>query len=296
MRSWGRERSWRKSRRCINQRFSTNLFHFAILKGLEAMSKVNSKIILILFFVISISGARCFSQSKQDTLNVLFVGNSYIYVNNLPHIVSLISDSTKTKIMTKKSTGPGASLREHWFGKKNLKTKEIIKNGQFDIVILQEQSMAPIFRPDSFNTYGNLFCDFIRENGATPYLFLTWAREKVPQYQDNLNKAYFELSDKNDAQIVPVGPAWRMALKIRPTIELFLPDGSHPSKLGTFLTACIFTKVLTGEIPKNLPSYFNTLDIKGETVRLMFLSSLDVSFCQKITSQLSLYKSGVFSE
>jgi len=44
----------------------------------------------------------CTAQVKKDTLNVLFVGNSYTYVGNLPHIISLFSDSTKIKLTTKK--------------------------------------------------------------------------------------------------------------------------------------------------------------------------------------------------
>ncbi len=260
------------------------------------MRKLNRTIISFLILLISTSGTMCFAQSKNDTLNVLFVGNSYIYFNNLPHIVSLISDSTGTKLITKKSTGPGATLSEHWFGKNGLKTKEIIKKGQFDIVILQEQSMTPISHPDSFYTYGSLLCKFIKENGATPYLFLTWAREKVPQYQDDLNNAYLELSKKNSALVVPVGPAWSMAQKMRPNVELFDSDGSHPSNLGTFMTACMFTKILTGEIPKSLPRSYTTKDIMGETVFLMRINDLDIIFCNKIVNQLTLNKYGIVPE
>ena len=238
-----------------------------------------------MFFGPSIN--RCFSQSDQDTINVLFVGNSYTYFNNLPHIVSIISDSTKIKLLTKKSVAPGARLSQHWNGKKNLKTKNLIENGNFDIVILQEQSMAPFIQPDSFYTYGRLLCTYIKANGAKPYLFLTWAREKVPQYQEDLNKAYTQLSKMNDAIIVPVGPAWAKAKRLRSSIELFITDGSHPSELGTFLAACVFVKTLTGEIPKGLPSYFTTNDESGEVVELMYISDLDITFCQKIADQMT---------
>jgi hypothetical protein len=252
------------------------------------MKKINRILIFALIFSINIYGNKCYSQEKKDSLKILFVGNSYTYVNNLPHIVSIISDSNRTKLVTKKSTAGGAKLSEHWFGKKGLKTKEIINSGQFDIVVLQAQSMEPINQPDSFNTYGHLLCEFIKENGAKPYLFLTWARKMDPQYQEDLNEAYLKLSKENDAVIIPVGPAWAIAQRMRPNIELFLPDESHPSTLGTFLTACVFTKTITGEIPNKLPSYLITKDIKGESIVLMRLMDLDLDiiFCQKIANQV----------
>jgi hypothetical protein len=239
---------------------------------------------------------KCFSQNLKDTLNVLFVGNSYTYFNNLPHIVSIISDSTKTKLLTKKSVGPGARLSEHWKSKNNLRTRELIENGKFDIVILQEQSMAPFIQPDSFYTYGRLLCDFIKRNKAKPYLFLTWAREKVPQYQENLNKAYTQLSKMSDTHLVPVGPAWELAKTLRPGIELFINDGSHPSELGTFLTACVFVKILTGETPKKLPSYYATNDEAGEVVELMYITDLDIIFCQKIVIHITDQQNGFIRE
>ena len=49
----------------------------------------------------------CAAQPYGDTLKVLFVGNSYIYVGNLPHLVSIISDSCETKLITTKSVAGG---------------------------------------------------------------------------------------------------------------------------------------------------------------------------------------------
>ena len=94
---------------------------------------------LLLIFIISgiYPYSSAFAQVNRDTLKVLFVGNSYTYVQNLPQVVSIISDSTKTKLVTRKSTVGGAYLREHWYGKRGLKTKEIITKGKFDLVILQ---------------------------------------------------------------------------------------------------------------------------------------------------------------
>ena len=245
----------------------------------------------ILVFVISVvivctQTNSSFAQEQKDTLSVLFVGNSYTYVENMPHLVSIISNKSKTKIITKKSVIGGAKLREHWHGERGLKTKEIIKNGQFDIVVLQQFSMGTINEPDSMLKYSRLFCDLIKENNAKPYLYLTWAREKVPQYQEIINDVYSKAAEENDAIIAPVGKVWERAQQLRPTIKLFDADGSHPSELGAFLTACVFVKIILNELSAELQNSFSTTDREGETIRLMHIDPLDAVFCKKVVEEI----------
>jgi hypothetical protein len=257
------------------------------------MTRLNQ--ILLLFILIisgSFSGSSASAQVKRDTLKVLFVGNSYTYVQNLPQVVSIISDSTKTKLITRKSTIGGAYLSEHWFGKRGLKTKEIITKGKFDIVILQENSMAPIQQPDSTIKYANLLCQFIKASGAKPCFYMTWAREKVPQYQGEISNVYSRIAKDNGAILVPVGKAWELAMKLRPTINLYDPDGSHPSGLGAILSAYVFVGALTGEVPASIPGWYGIKDIDGESVQLMSIDNLDAMFFRKVTEQ-TLRESGL---
>jgi hypothetical protein len=137
-------------------------------------------VVLIAFLFISFAKTECAAKEEKDTLKILLVGNSYTHFENMPQIISIISDSSSTKLLTKKSTMGGAKLREHWLGERGSKTKEMIKKGDFDIVVLQEYSWGAIDQPDSLHKYTKLFCDFIKENDALPYLYLTWAREKIP--------------------------------------------------------------------------------------------------------------------
>ena len=164
----------------------------------------------------------------------------------------------------------------------------MIRTGHYDIVVLQEYSMGAIEQSDSLKLYAKLFCEFIKENGAVPYLYQTWAREKVPQYFETIEKVYAEVAEENDARLVPVGRAWRLANQSRPNIQLFDADGSHPSNLGTFLAACLFTATITGEIPEKNRTNYTCLDIEGESITLMILDKLDVVFCQEIAKDIIL--------
>jgi len=241
----------------------------------------------ILSFLICLTVRAGFSHGNPDTLRVLFVGNSYTFVSNIPHLVSLISDSTNIKLITSKSTIGGARLSEHWKGERGLKTKELIQDGHFDIVVLQEQSMGTIQQPDSFLIYSRKFSEFIRKNGGEPFFYSTWSREKVPQHQEIISNIYKQAAEENHAGLVPVGDAWALARKYRPNIELYIQDGSHPSTLGAFLAACVFVKTFTNEIPSNLPNGYSVLDENGESILLMFLDSLDITFCLLITEEVS---------
>ena len=231
---------------------------------------------------------KCLAQDKKDTLNILFVGNSYIYVSNIPHIVSLISDNTNTKLIASKSTAGGARLSNHWKHEKGLKTKDIIKNGNFDIVVLQEQSMGTIEHPDTFLLYSEKLSDLIKASGARPYFYATWAREKAPQYQEVINTVYEKAALENDGEVIKVGDAWTRAKRLRPGIELYMSDGSHQSTLGAFLSACVFVEALSGELPDKLnPWGFTVLDSRGEEILLMIQDPLDITFCLTVASEIT---------
>jgi hypothetical protein len=245
------------------------------------------KVILLIFGLVLYSGL-LYSQEKE--LKVLFVGNSYTYGYNLAHIVSIISEGTSTKLITRKSTIGGASLSEHWLGGRGLETKKIIAEGEFDVVVLQDFSMSAIRTPESTLKYVNLFAEYNKSFGAQTYLFNTWAREKVPQFQAEIDEIYGQAARENGAVRVPVGAAWALAQDLRPMVDLYTSDGSHPNELGTMLSASVFVRVITGELPETLPTLYRIEDASGETVRLMNHNPEDAEFCRRIANEVAEQK------
>ena len=235
--------------------------------------------ISLLFVLTSVN-----ANSNRDTLRVLFVGNSYIYYNNLPQMVSLLSDSLNTKLICKKSTFGGATLGDHWNSRKGLRTREILANEKFDIVIIQDNSMWPLEQGDSVLMYGKLFSDLIKSKNATPYLYNTWSREATPQTQGAIDKVYQELAFQTKAVLVPVGGAWAEAKLQKPATQLYFSDGSHPSPLGTFLIALCFVKKITGSLPTKFATVYNYPAIDNESIRLMQVSENDILFCSRLVN------------
>src|SRR4051812_10943292 len=80
--------------------------------------------------------------SQPQTFRVLFIGNSYTYVNNLPQIVADVASSMGDSLIFDSYTIGGYTLEQH-FADTNCTNK--IKAGGWDYVILQEQSQLPAF-------------------------------------------------------------------------------------------------------------------------------------------------------
>ncbi|HCX24144.1 MAG: hypothetical protein CMB80_21290 [Flammeovirgaceae bacterium] len=239
---------------------------------------------ILILLVVSCASLNLTAQ--KDTLKVLFVGNSYTNYNNLSHVVSLISDYGSTKLETRKSVKGGAHIWEHWLEQRGLQSRSLVASGDFDVVVLQDHSMGAIEYPDSLIKYMRLFAELARENGAETYLYNTWAREKLPQMQSQINAVYLEAATRSGANVIPVGDAWAYASDLRPTIKLYAPDGSHPSIYGSFLTACTMVRKITGEIPASIHWSLDYKDSNGEYINLIFFDQLDTEFFRQVADQV----------
>jgi len=235
--------------------------------------------------LIFLSLSFCLASQESDQ-KILFVGNSYTYFWNLPQTVNLFAESEDINLETKQSTAGGANWAHHWRGDRGLKTKSIIAEGEFDIVVIQNHSMSTIDRADSLMHYGTLLNDLIRKSGAQTYLYMTWAREWNPYMMTTIKKEYTALAEKINARLVPVGLAWQRARELRPGFPLYFPDGSHQSALGTYLAACVFYGVITGRTPVGLPNRLISEDKHGEKIYLQIQTMEDALFCQKVAEEI----------
>jgi hypothetical protein len=242
-------------------------------------------LICLLFFVPSVLCGQT-PAPQAHPAKALFAGNSYTYVHELPRVVSAMAKASGHDLTCSMSVAGGVTLEDHLNGKRQLNTIKMIETGKHHAVILQDQSLRPIKHPELTLRDVGLLCEVIRKSGATPYLFLTWAREKSPQTQELLTQTYTQAAREHDARVVPVGIAWQHALKQKPGIALYSKDGSHPSPLGTYLSACVFYTALTGENPNGLPNEIQTTNAEGKTVVLFRISKQNATFCQRVAGQV----------
>lgn len=176
-------------------------------------------------------------------MNILFIGNSYTYVNNLPAQISLLHNSQNNKklIFAEQISFGGASLRQHWERSDALKR---IHSKQWDFVVLQEQSSKPYENREETIKYASLFINEIKKSKAFPLLYLTWANQKNPQNQLLINETYYKISNQTNCKVIPVGILWNYINNEYPFLNLYFSDGSHPSPLGTYVSSLVFYSIL----------------------------------------------------
>jgi lysophospholipase L1-like esterase len=101
--------------------------------------------------------------------------------------------------------------------------------------------------------------DKIRADGAQPLLFVTWAhrtgdrrnvsRDTYAAMQQRIVDGYADAARASASALAPVGVAWGNALTRRPQLALWSSDGTHPSRAGSYLAACVFYALLTRKSP-----------------------------------------------
>ena len=188
---------------------------------------------------------------------VLFIGNSYTYANDLPGTFKSIALSLGDTVYTSSVAPGGFTFNQHSV---YAATLDSIRLGNWDFVVLQEQSQIPAFSPGQVQNdcvpYAKRLSDSIRTHNpcAEIVFFMTWGRKNgdasncanyppICTYagmQQGLYNSYLMLSDSNQASCSPVGAVWRVFRTLYPTIELYSPDESHPAITGTYLAACTF--------------------------------------------------------
>ena len=108
-------------------------------------------------------------------LHVLFIGNSYTSVNDLPATLRGIAESSKAppSMVTEAVAVAGATLADHYLG---ADARPAIAKGGVTHVVLQGQSVEPLVQPAMFQKYAVLLANDATDAGATPTFYETWAR------------------------------------------------------------------------------------------------------------------------
>lgn len=175
-------------------------------------------------------------------LRVFFIGNSYTYVNDLPSLVDQLLGPRGIRLEHESVTPGGATLEKQW---KDGKALAAIQKEKWDFVVLQEQSTRPFKNREAMFGAARSFHAEIAKTGAKTLLYETWAAKAAPDEQAKLTDAYETLGRELGATVVPAGEAWKRG--IAAGLELHGSDGRHPSRLGSYLAACVFARTISGQ-------------------------------------------------
>lgn len=195
-------------------------------------------------------------------MRILFIGNSYTYYNAMPTLFESLANDNGKEITVDAVTKGGRRLIENTVdGDENSdRISDLLSNGEYDVLILQEQSCTPL-------TDYMLFLDGVQSlvRKVSPkrcVLYATWGRkdgaEKLHELgltslgmTLGLEMAYSRAAQKIAADVAYVGRAFAATEAEHPELELYNPDGSHPSEIGSVLAALVIYRTVFGEVPSN---------------------------------------------
>jgi len=208
----------------------------------------------------------------QDSISVLFIGNSYTYTYDLPNVFKNLSNSLGDGVFVDSKTNGGFTFQNHV---NDPITFQKIKSNLWDYVVIQGQSQEPSFPYNQVNSstlpYAVQLADSVNSNYLCSQVnyFMTWGRQNGDPQWDSINtfdkmnlrlrNAYLRFADSAQASVTPAGVAWKYVRDNFPSINLFSSDGSHPSLAGTYLNACTFYATLFHKSPVGA-SFFGGLD------------------------------------
>jgi lysophospholipase L1-like esterase len=97
------------------------------------------------------------------------------------------------------------------------------------------------------------WADEARAHGARPAMLTVWPEQDRYAVFPAVIANYSAAARAARAASFPAGVAWVDAARRVPGLRLYGPDGFHPSRVGTYLTAAVVYTGLTGELPRALP-------------------------------------------
>lgn len=205
-------------------------------------------ILISLFLFITASNV-----NAQITHKVLFLGNSYTGVNNLPQIIHDVALSVGDTLVFDSYTPGGYQLIDHSL---DITSQTKIMNGGWDYVVIQGQSQEPITFYNDFNIGGSGLNNLIKQYNpcAVTMPYMTWGRKNgdasncasfpvMCTYQGmdtTIRNRYLSLTNFINGEVSPVSVVWNYLRQNYPNIELYQPDESHPSAAGSYAAACCF--------------------------------------------------------
>lgn len=203
---------------------------------------------------------------KNRQYNILFVGNSYTYTNDMPTAYfEKMAESCGYNVTVTAVTKGGYRLSKMAdpsdpYGERV--NAYLSGAGAFDYVILQEQSVLPTTNPEAFYASVENLAERIRNIGAQPMLYATWGRKDGSDTLTThgmtnesmtwkLAAAYEHIGNALDIPVIHVGLAFRDVYS-NSVVELYNPDLSHPAAQGSYLAAMSLFSGIFKVLPKDV--------------------------------------------
>jgi cysteine-rich repeat protein len=217
-------------------------------------------VILVFSIVLYFTGFSNYENTKLQptSVKIAYIGNSLTHFNQIYDKVEGFFDAAGIGLTWDAETPGGKNLAYH---NGNSATTSMIENGDFEYIILQDQSAGACFsdwETSSSKIRANAIAlsNKIHDAGAKSVMYETYAYansfpsdlcSNKEEMQDQILYVYSSIADELDGLMAPVGEGFRYAYA---NYDMNLhADKLHPSPEGAYLAAAVFFGFFTGESP-----------------------------------------------
>ena len=200
-------------------------------------------------------------------MKILFIGNSYTFFSDLPELFRALAEKNGKDVDVSSVTKGGWSIIKYLdLGDENSeKLNAALDNAYYDAVILQDHSIISIKTPEQFADGMTRMAERLEGKAERIILYQTWARKaghktlvengwSREQMHEVVTSAYRGMAAELGADISLVGECFYRLSEAHPEIELYNPDGSHPSYEGSAFAAICHYRTVYGELPADCSS------------------------------------------
>ena len=180
------------------------------------------------------------------TLNLLFIGNSHTYYNDMPLMVQRRAEDAGCSCRVTMIAHGGWFLAQH---AEEPDVRFNILYGKYDYVILQEHA-HPFGPEEDFHEAAVKLNALIRQAGSKPILYETWAKKDEPHLQPHMNEVHEKVAADINALLAPVGEGWWGYIKSWPDLEMYVEDGAHASPAGSDFAAKMIWETIRTDMNK----------------------------------------------
>ncbi len=256
------------------------------------MLKLPNFLFLIFVFTSFSVLAQVSAPVKSPQIKILFIGNSYLYNNNLPDIEYRLARASGIDVYIDAEIAMGQSVNRHIKAKS---TWVKVNSRKWDYVIIQDHQRFYYDTPPSLDSFcfedKKLYKSPLMDNnlklqdsikklipGVKIIWFEGWEQsggvesrfpgDNTVKLLGRMHANFKYLNDQPGAHdiIAPIGDAYASSIIQRPYLQkvspdrsdlLFDHDGRHPGKAGSFLAACVLFETIFHHPPMDLKPTYN---------------------------------------
>jgi hypothetical protein len=197
--------------------------------------------LLIISFSISYSQQKFSDKIIKTDFNILFVGNSLTYTNNLPELIKKSAKLQGIKIIYEMIAFPNYAIIDHW---NDGKVQKLIASEKYDFVIIQQGPSSQINGRDILIEIGKKYRSLCELNNTKLCYFMVWPSLNYYHTFDDVIKNYKDATLINNSILLPVGEVWKDYFDRTDDFQYYGSDGFHPSMKGSKIAAKVIVQYL----------------------------------------------------